>query len=153
MIKYNRKSLEDRNIKNNLHVVQIEYFDDDFESIRNAYPLFFSNAVGELRRDSQGRKYFIDTFNKSMPTLFKIFDSEAQARQALEDKELLIGEFFCLIRSTLKDAFPEVSGSIKEAKKYLDSYDIYWTFSTDEEKKENTSDLLKKLEYKVYIKK
>lgn len=152
-VKYNKKNLEDRKIENNLQVARIEYFDDGFKSIREAYPSYLSNAVGELKTDDQGRKYFIDVFNKKTPTLYRVFDSDLVARKALEEKELLIGETFCLIRSTLKDAFPEASGSIKEVKKYIDSYNIYWNFSSDEEKQESMKKILKELEYKVYIKK
>lgn len=152
--KYQKNNSDDNKIQDNLVVSRVEYFDEDFIDVEKAVPFFLTNGVGELKVDAEGRKYFLDAFNKkNIPTLYRVFESDIKARNALKNKELLIGEMFCLVRSTLKDAFPEVKGSIKEVRKYLDSYDIYWTFSSDEKKQEEIKNIVENLEYKPYIKK
>lgn len=152
-VKYNKKNLEDRKIENNLQVARLEYFEDDFKDIKEAFPTFLSNAIGEIKFIDKNKKYFLDTFNNSMPTLFRMFNSELEARKALENKELLLNEVFCLVRSTLNDAFPEAKGNVRKVKSYLDSYDIYWTFSSDAEKQNELKRTMENLEYKPYIKK
>lgn len=148
-----KQQMENQNYIKNLKIGKLRYFKSDFENIDTALPAALSNAVGNIKVSSNDEKYFIDELNKTTQTLFRIYEDEDEAKEALKNNELLLEEIFCLIRGELYDAFPCVKGNIPEIKKYLNSYDINWTFSDDEEKQYEYKRVLNNLECKPYIKK
>lgn len=117
-------------IKPDDKVVSIVKFINNFEDANQAFPRYYSTAIGSISKTS-----FTDKL-VSPPKTYKLYEGLDEARKALEDGELKVGEAYCCSFYEYNNIFPELGmkATKEEAILYLKAINesglnaFAWTF-------------------------